>query len=545
MCKIIALFTVCSLALLGGCGAGVGATPGIMEPLQGGEMLYTFPDDSGDEWGAYGIINQNGEVIAEPQYFHYPRYVTYSQYDPQYVYDKGKERIIGLLAKQDVNEKGQGIYTYYTLDGKAKQLNCGAAYEINVAPGGRYAVVIETYSEERNGSNWTVISEHGLFDIENNAWAVKPKEGQYIGRLDDMYMFSDAAIGRTWKEGKLVEAWYFDFETGEQHSLPTALVESANHMEYIPDVKWFLFMIDGTFRWYNEEFQHMPQLDNWRAYGNQEFYGKYALISKEGSPHYTAWVDRGGNIIHEKRYCHLSETSQMPYCYPVIEWSQIEKEILHNNDDNLVSIRDERAYILLNPDLNPVFTGEPGDLIRVFDTPFSGYMLLDKQGRAKDVCDAYGNPLPVSDTPYILHGWYTPWVKLQDGMLIELPDLSDYGYNKYYYFDGCEGDFIDARAVVAYEDFILVSGWQGLAAEKQDEYVNPILFAVDWDGNLYPDCPLEPFLGSAHTELDDFFKHSFSWPTAGEQGPNYYWVEKGRKRGYIDTHGNWLFIDKS
>jgi len=511
-----------------------------MEPLQGGPMLYAFPGNGEDEWGLYGLINQDGKMIAEPQYSHFPRYAGLSQHNPCYVYsDIEKTHIIGLLARQTVGDGPLGIYTYYSLAGKAKQLNCGAVYEIKVAPGGRYAAIVKTYSEVNNGLNWVVHSSQGLFDIESNTWVIHPEDDL---RID---VYSDVAIGRIWKSSKF-EQWCFDYKTGEQQILPTALFESAEYMEYIPDVKWYLLLIGGTFRWYNEEFQHMPHLDNWRAYGNLEFYGEYALIYKEGSPHYTAWVDRSGNIVHEKRYCHLSDTSQTPYCYSVIEWSQIKKEILHNNDDDLVSIRNERAYILLDPDLNPVFTGKPGDMIRAFDrSAVKGYALLDSQGRVKDVCDIYGKPLPVSDTPYILHGWYAPWVKLHNGVLSEIPDLSNYGLNSYYYFDGCEGDFIDARAVAAYDDFILISGWHGLAQKKQDKYADPILFAVDWDGNLYPDCPLEPFFDSAHTELDDYFSHSFSWSTAGEQGPNYYWVALDGKRGYIDVYGNWLFIDKS
>lgn len=287
----------------------------------------------------------------------------------------------------------------------------------------------------------------------------------------------------------------------------------------------------------------MPQLDNWRAYGNQEFYGKYAMIYKEGSPHYTAWVDRSGNIIHEKRYCRPSETSQTPYCYSVIEWSQMEKEILHNNDDNLPGIRNERAYILLDPELNPVFKGKPGDIIRAFDGPVKGYVLLDKHGRVKDSRDAYGKPLLSNATAIILSTVVNyPWCyKLKDGIW--------HAMNLYPY--GCKADFGDyffqeAVVLAVCDDFLWINGWHDCATEEQpwNNITPPTFFALDWEGNPYPDCPMEQFSDSATFDSDASGRY-LHFPTAGEQGPYYYWVEHDGKRGYINASGEWLFVDES
>jgi len=60
-------------------------------------------------------------------------------------------------------------------------------------------------------------------------------------------------------------------------------------------------------------------------------------------------------------------------------------------------------------------------------------------------------------------------------------------------------------------------------------------FAVDWQGNMIKDCPLEPYFDQLYPGSE----HS----TAGYQGPSYFWVELNGQRGYIDTLGNWLFID--
>jgi len=56
---------------------------------------------------------------------------------------------------------------------------------------------------------------------------------------------------------------------------------------------------------------------------------------------------------------------------------------------------------------------------------------------------------------------------------------------------------------------------------------------VDWDGQPYADCPLSPFFGA------------LTYHNAGDQGPHYYWVELEGQRGYINTAGDWLFIDNN
>jgi len=130
-----------------------------------------------------------------------------------------------------------------------------------------------------------------------------------------------------------------------------------------------------------------------------------------------------------------------------------------------------------------------------------------------------------------------------------LPNLHIYGLglNHEYYVDGYYGSFYDAKIVKAYEDYILISGWQNLFENTHEGYTEPMFFAIDWDGNLYPDCPLQLYYDSVKLDtgvLGVRLTYSYSWSIAGPQGPNYYWVEHNGQRGYIDTAGNWLFIDE-
>ena len=63
------------------------------------------------------------------------------------------------------------------------------------------------------------------------------------------------------------------------------------------------------------------------------------------------------------------------------------------------------------------------------------------------------------------------------------------------------------------------------------------VFAVDWNGKRIK-SPLAPYF-----EGIDFETPNEVFPAAGPQGPNYYWVETKGKRGYVNTKGEWLFVD--
>ena len=286
----------------------------------------------------------------------------------------------------------------------------------------------------------------------------------------------------------------------------------------------------GINRWYDKSFKHMPRFDSWYI---RKFTGKYALMESEVARGY-AWLDREGNVTPAENGKWYRRDYQWAgfYCYSTPS-------------------ENGQSKILLDPDLNPVFEAEPGEKIIEIDGFMKGYVLLGKDGQVKASCDTYGRPLPVFDRPYVLSAWMQhlldeQWFLLKDGVLRALPDLSAYSLNFYLDYDGFGGEFQKAKVVLAFKDFILIGGWQNRAEEKQEEYTYPTLFAIDWDGNLYPNCPLEPFFSSVKFQrTSEIVFDGFYWLTAGPQGPNYFWVEHNGQRGYIDVHGNWLFIDKS
>jgi len=494
----------------------------IMEPVQGGPMLYPFEGLD----GKMGLINQDGRLVAEPQFDPFHLYGT------QYVYSDAEEsRVIGLVAGRMVGmpKTGDGplcSFTYYSLDGKSKELKCGEAVMMQVSPGGRFAVV------STKQYDWYP-QEQGLFDIEANAWVVEPKDGYFFNAEEKVY--SDGAIARKGTYDNITEQWYYDYAMGERRDLPADLGTFAG---YLPGVQWFCFREGdpyyGACRWYDKSFNHMPQLDDRFIH---QFRGKYAQHSPTAMPYggNPAWVDRDGSIVpNEEDFFFDYDTGG--HCHNVFKYE---------NDD----YNNDREHTLLDSELKPVFTGELGDVICQFRGPIRGYALLDsKREKVKASCDAYGKPLPVSEAPVVLRGinsayiYDDMWFLLRDGELRTV-DMKPYGL----YRDMGDYFHLDAKVVAACEDFIWVNGWHGLASEMQsifDDFTPATFFALDWDGNPFPDCPLEPFSESVIIRDSDWMREVY-FITAGEQGPNYYWVEHEDKRGYINTRGEWLFIDKN
>jgi len=411
-----------------------------------------------------------------------------------------------LIAKQAASFWAEGTYTYYSLDGKAKSLNFGEAYGVYAAPGGRFA-------EVRTGDY-----PNGLFDLQANAWAIAPKEGQMIYTESSWGVQPNTVL---LGNGQL----YYDCQTGEQVIIPAEL---GLLQGYISELQWHCFNENGVRHWYDKSFNHMPQLDSWSI---RRFTGKYALMVSETARGY-ALLDRDGNttLVENEKWYRADYQWAGFYCYSTTT----------ENGQNIV---------LVDSELNPIFEAEPGEKIIEIDGPMKGYVLLCEDGQVKASCDAYGKPLPVLDRTYVMGAWMQrlldeQWFLLKDGVLRALPDMSAYSLNYYLDYDGFGGEFQKAKVVSAFEDFILIGGWQNLTEKKQEKYIDPTLFAIDWDGNLYPNCPLEPFFSSVNfARTSEIVFDSFRWPTAGEQGPNYFWVERNGLRGYINTKGEWLFID--
>ena len=194
-----------------------------------------------------------------------------------------------------------------------------------------------------------------------------------------------------------------------------------------------------------------------------------------------------------------------------------------NRNEDLYDYSVEETGTILGADRKPLYTAKPGEeIIRLYPVPYQlqlmGLVVQDAQGSIVKAVDYNGKPMQAKSEAqffsdkFLLGGTL---YKLKDGKWTTLdlrqflkPDAEDYS----------------ATYMVVTEDWVIVVT---SFFESIDE-----IFAIDWTGKPYEDCPLMPFI-SGH------FLHD-----AGEQGPNYYWVEKDGKRGYVNTKGEWLFIEQ-
>jgi len=192
----------------------------------------------------------------------------------------------------------------------------------------------------------------------------------------------------------------------------------------------------------------------------------------------------------------------------------------------------DKTGVLLDADLKPLCENKPGErFVVLWRPPFGetkdGILLLDSQGEVKDSYGSDGKPLDMSgfrcwsDMDAGVDGMYAAL----NGKLIALDLTQFYPEPK----QGHEGGERYARAIAACEDYIVVQAgvhWYEGSPAVYDT------FAIDWQGNKIDNCPLAPFFGLLSSQ------------TAGEQGPFYYWIETDAQRGYINTRGEWLFVDE-
>ena len=291
MRKFIAILTGITLVLLCGCGEGISALatgiaiaepettafvpatiayippttapwepndlPAIMEPFQGGPMLYKFmarepykytkeTSDGGSEYDNphyyYGLVNQNGELVAAPQYDSYP----------YYFYDE-TGRAMGMLVYND-----QGYYTY-SLDGKRTKIDTTCT-EVRVVPGGRYAIID---TAEKNAER---VVRKGLYDLLEQKYIIEPEDG-----LDIRY--NGAVIGGD---------WYFNQRDGSLHEVPSV---PGRISEYYPEVGWFR---TGD-QYFDNEWNEYPwELARYYVEPNRELwidtgYDKRILCNRKGN----------------------------------------------------------------------------------------------------------------------------------------------------------------------------------------------------------------------------------------------------------------------
>jgi len=194
-----------------------------------------------------------------------------------------------------------------------------------------------------------------------------------------------------------------------------------------------------------------------------------------------------------------------------------------NRNEDLYDYNVEETGTILGADRKPLYTTKPGEeIIRLYPVPYElqlmGLVVQDAQGNVVKAVDYNGMPMQTkTEAQFFSDGFLFGGTlyKLKDGKWTTLdlrqflkPDVEDH----------C------AVAMVVTEDWVIVIT---LFYESRDE-----VFAIDWTGKPYKDCPLMPLIPGHYLQ------------SAGEQGPNYYWVEHDGKRGYVNTKGEWLFVEQ-
>lgn len=440
----------------------------IMEPVQGGEMLYTFEGRN----GKLGLINQDGEVVAEPEY-------DYDFYQRYFTDDTG--RIIGLLARKDRK------HFIYSLDG-SYQIFTYSCDGFDIQNGGRYATVTSVVGE----------FEEGLYDLWEGKYIIPPNSGIQI----------------TWAEGNIA------FLSGQRifNGNDGSLLEFPGEGRltwYNPSVGW-IGTTDGgggyMARYYDWDFNEV--LSPWRADG-RFINGDYSMAAQhDPSKEITryAFVSRKGKIVREDMYVDIKQYGN---------FFQAEEK--------------DGTVLWLDENLNELGRPKKGEeLLGVFinsDRSDYAFLHLDANGNVLRTLDSNFEMVEANGI-YANVGPFSSWIyyRRKNGAWTKL-DISHYAKTNQ-----------QAYARVVCDEYLVIC-IEDLGSDKWAEpYIPPSIvevFSVNWNGERIQ-SPFTPYYSGAEFEsVFDVFH------TADFQGPNYYWVEHGGKRGYIDVKGNWLFIDKT
>jgi len=495
MKKILALLLASCFLLLAACGERTPTSPEDntitttpMPPLQGGPMLYSF---FGSEPYKMEISEYDGReypvypiglVNQEGELVTAPVYVA-----ADYIYDE-EGFVIGLIATQD------RAFTLYQLDGTSRSLTA-EGFAIDVYPGGRYATVRAADDGSPGYYCASEILMDGIYDIENGRFAVEPKLGQMI-----QYRRGGLAMGYQYDSedgmGNEIAQWAFHCADENVRELP---LELGRVQEYYPETGWFGAMLNWEHRYYDNELNPLPGLTGWSACWEGFNSGEYlVLYNNNDFPGVSTVVNRAGEVLHEE----FQNAWRRGNLFLALDYAN-----------------EHQPSHLYGADLNLIAEAGDGSIV-VFDTYITHraevFLLLDADGNVKEAYGEHGEALPASP---VFRGWG------QDDMAFGVlnGEWRSLDVNQF----APENGF--ANIVLINEDLIVINTFLGSAGHAAlDE-----AFAIGWDGNLIESSPLEPFY------------HSLAFMgSAGEQGPDYFWVETETQRGFINAKGEWLFIDK-
>ncbi len=475
-----------------------------IEPEQSRPMLYTYTGKN----GKLGLINQNGKIIAAPQY---------DENHKDFFCDQSGKNIMGIIVK-----KGQKQHIYY-IDGKhvVCKEKCN---ELNVMDGGRYAYIIPWSSYS--------LGDYGVYDLQTETYLLRPKRNQQV----------------TWSHNKFVykrggQIWLFDADDHTTRKIP-GMSDYSSSFTFLPQVGWYVF--DGE-KVFDSELKEITTLRKCTIHTNFKegafTHGNYAIISisscdEDGvSTSEIAFVNRQGKIFRKGQYLDF-------YTYRDIHGE--ERYVQSTMFDNYFQVVEkDGTTVWLDQNLNELARSKDDMLLNHNGEPHN--ILMDKNGSVIRAVDQ-NFKTKMDNAVYRFYGYLDEsetLYRLKDGKWKTL-DLKQ--------FLTC--DYQKVTAPVYCEDYVIVcvdqpGEWkQPVVTNMQySPEIKPLLsifiprevvsvFAVDWDGRPVKQCPLSPYFQGI-----DFAMPESVFPKSHWQGGDYYWVANKTQRGYLNTKGEWLFVE--
>ena len=483
-----------------------GSKKAVMEPKQGGLYYYTYTGRN----SKIGIIDQDGEVIAEPQFDrHYGDPVS-----------DASGRAVGLV----MGKGNQYVICYF--DGTVKQIKEKILYFGSVYQGGRYAEI-----NPLNASS----SGCGIYDLQEGKYVVEPKAGQSIGWNASGILFTEP-----YDENE--RQWIFNINDGSLRQAPEHIRGLWHHY---PNMDWYetyLVSKNHEHRYYDSNFNELAiSLQGWKPSWNDTFEGEYETIGRDNE---AAFINRKGEIVREGMY----ESAYAGYRRNFFTVTEKDGSIvwLDGNLHELGRLKKGEGFVGVNGPGNPagLHIDAKGNVIRAIGSNFETL-------RNDAIYIAYEYSENIWEQSQVLY-------RIKDGRWTKL-DLQQYLE---------KGKYQSAHAVVQCQDFVVVcvqqpGSWEKLAnqptvanmslstnskpqiAPMTSYYIPPDvveIFAVDWNGKRIENCPFEPYYKGAAFYDANYVLPNVGWPYHG--GPHYFWVEANGKRGYVNIEGEWVFIGK-
>jgi len=360
--------------------------------------------------------------------------------------------------------------------------------------------------------------EDGLYDLENDKYLIEPKAGQMLNykRGGAMMCYQYDTPDAT---GDETSQWIYIFADGRTVDFPLAL---GRMQDYYPETGWFGGMwsekpgrawITGAYeqRIYDKDLKVIPALSGWSIDSVGFNGGQWCMIyNNRAFPGVSTWVNRQGKLS-DKRFNRDIYSGYGWRCYfsgENFNWAL-------------------KTGVLFDADLNEACRTGPGERLAVLRTLEIDidecFALLDVDNNIKAVYDLAAKPMQApaqfrcwldSDANTLYRAQQGQWHTLELNQFLPKAGHRD------------REPFV--RALAASQDYVVVE--TGVHWWEAGESYG--LFAVDWDGKPMDNCPLEPFFEAKNNRI------------AGEQGPFYCWVEVDGRRGFINTKGEWLFVDE-